>query len=33
MGLIHPSPSGEGTGVGRFRKHKAWGEAPPQPLP
>ncbi|VXD01966.1 hypothetical protein SPHINGOAX6_71207 [Sphingomonas sp. AX6] len=31
--LMSPSPSGEGSGVGRCRKHIARGEAPPQPLP
>jgi hypothetical protein len=33
MSLIHPSPSGEGQGVGRFRKRRACGDAPLQPLP
>ena len=29
----YPSPSGEGPGVGRFRKRGVRGKAPPQPLP
>jgi len=27
-GLIPPSPSGEGPGVGRFRERRACGDAP-----
>ena len=33
MRWTHPSSSGEGPGVGRFRKRAAYGEAPPQPIP